>query len=353
MKTTIHFVHFSAKPGGLEVLLPQIIRELKNYEFRAFVIRPQTSNELNVYKNEKIDLTYGSNRSVIAFFKFILYVLKNKKDIFHLFNAGPFFLFILRILFVGRIIYSIHGTIYWKTIFQKLTRKPFWFLANSPRIIFISNSNYSAEVFGEKVLDSVKIKRIYNPIDLSRFNTVDVKKIADPELKIIFVGRLVEGKNLFLWIEMAEFLIKNGVKARFGIYGTGDLYKEIEKRINESEAKENIMLMGHVSEIEEVYKKSDLLLFLSEYESFGNVVIESVLCGTPVIAFNIPAMLEVFQEYPEFIVEKDKKIGEQLLHKIREIDILRSAANKASLNFKTKFGTKQHIEQLSGIYENM
>ena len=353
MKKTVHFVHFSAKPGGLEVLLPQIAKQLGNYDFKSFVIRPQGLNELNVYNETNIVITYGSNNSVEAILKFILYVLKNRNDIFHLFNAGPFYLFVLKILFVRRIIYSIHGTIYWKTSFQKLTRKLFWILANSPHIVFISNSEYSAKVFNEKILQSVMVKRIYNPIDLTRFNTDYEKKVTTPELKIVFVGRLVEGKNLFFWIEMAEFLMKSGIKAKFNIYGTGDLYDEINKRINNSKFKEKIMLNGHISKVEEVYKRSDLLLFLSEHESFGSVVIESVLCGVPVITFNIPSMIEIFNEYPEFLIDKDRNIEEQLLQKISQLDKLKEVANKASISFKEKFGTIQHIDQLTEIYRNL
>ena len=352
MKPLIYFVHYSSKPGGIEVLLPTIINEFKDWKVKVFVIRPPKEKDESVYKDIPVDIEYGSRSTLIALWKFFMLALKNDKAIFHLFNTGPFFLFVLRLTGVKKIIYSIHGTIYWRTVFQKLVRKPFWLLANSNKIVFTSNSAYSGSVFNKKILQSVNVRKIYNPIDLNRFNTSGINKSNKEEMKIIFVGRLAEGKNLFHWIETAEYLMENGIKAVFHVYGAGELQNEIEQRIKKSKYYENIKLDGHVTNIEEIYKKSDLFLFLSEYESFGNVAVESVLCGVPVIAFNIPALEEVFCDFPVFLIDKNKSTAEQVLNKVNQMDELRSAADKASIDFKIRFGAKQHLDQLSNIYRD-
>ncbi len=350
MKPVIYFVHYSVAPGGIEVLLPEIISKLNDWQVKVFVIRPPEQGDLNVYKDVPVEIRYGSNSNLVALAKLFWLAVKNRNAIYHLFNAGPFFLFALRLASVKKIVYSIHGTIYWRSSFQMLFRKLFWSLANSKRIIFTSNSEYSGKVFNEKVLKQVVVRKIYNPIDLNRFNSNSHNSTSGNELKIIYVGRLTDGKNLFTWIEAAEFLLDNDIKAVFDIYGTGELYDDIEKRIKKSKHHEKIKLKGHVLKIEEVYKKSDLLLFLSEYESFGNVAVESILCGVPVITLNIPAMKEVFADFPVFLIDRNKNIEVQVIEKVQNIGKLRSAANDAAFLFKTKFASQQHIDQLREVY---
>ena len=88
-KRVVHKIHFKAYPGGIEVLIPEIINGLKQYHFRCFVIRPPAGP--NIYDNEDISVTYGSQNKLKAYFKFIKYVRNYKNDIFHVYNLGPFF----------------------------------------------------------------------------------------------------------------------------------------------------------------------------------------------------------------------------------------------------------------------
>ena len=55
------------------------------------------------------------------------------------------------------------------------------------------------------------------------------------------------------------------------------------------------------------------MMFLSEYELFGNAVVESILCGTPVIASDIPSLREIFRNYPQFLVPADGRMGSDIL----------------------------------------
>ena len=171
--------------------------------------------------------------------------------------------------------------------------------------------------------------------------------------KIIFVGRLVNGKNFEKWMSVATFLLKNGITATFEIYGTGPYEQELKKQIQASGFGDRIKLKGYKKEIEEVYKSADLLLFLSGYESFGNVVVESILCGTPVITFDIPSMKEIFKEYPEFLVENNEQYQKDIYDKVNKISFLKNVAVKASSDFSQRFGSISHISKLEAIYNEL
>jgi glycosyltransferase involved in cell wall biosynthesis len=49
-------------------------------------------------------------------------------------------------------------------------------------------------------------------------------------------------------------------------------------------------------ELSELYASADLLLFPSLTETFGNVTLEALACGTPVLAFDCAAASELIQD---------------------------------------------------------
>ena len=55
----IHFIHLSSAPGGIEVLMPYIIKNLPGQNCRSFVVRPHPPGKNNVYENTDIPVAYG------------------------------------------------------------------------------------------------------------------------------------------------------------------------------------------------------------------------------------------------------------------------------------------------------
>jgi glycosyltransferase involved in cell wall biosynthesis len=102
--------------------------------------------------------------------------------------------------------------------------------------------------------------------------------------------------------------------------------------------------------VKNVYQENDLLLFLSKHESFGNVVVESVLTQTPVIASAIPAMKEIFSEYPEFLVELDNHIFDSIICKLKNLDSLKISVSKARKDFARKFNAENHMNRIKELY---
>jgi glycosyltransferase involved in cell wall biosynthesis len=349
MNKRIHFVHFTSKPGGIEIKRPLLIKNMLQYVFSVFVIRPPVPGEKNVYENIPVIVSYGAQGS-IAYWLLFRYSLKNRKDIFHVFNIGPLALLMLRLAGVNKLIYATHGTIYWKTGFQKSFRKMVWKLAMHNKYFITSNSEFSGNVFITKVLNEAKPLVLYNPIDTSRFipdgNTRTGLK------KIVYSGRLAKGKNLIRWIRVAESVHKKYPDIVFEIYGEGPLKKLIQAQIVGLNLENIILLKGFSDSPELIYQQTDLLIFLSEYESFGNVAVESILCETPVIVSAIPSMKEIFRNFPEFLVNLDDNLEQNILLKIEQLEFLRAMVKNAAEEFKVRFSLDQHIKKVEEVYES-
>ncbi len=97
----------------------------------------------------------------------------------------------------------------------------------------------------------------------------------------LVVGRIVGSKGLDLAVEAASKLdLKVKIVGVPAGYYTG--YKELSRK-----ARENVEFLGHVDdeELVKLYAGAKAFLALAEDEDFGMTPVESMLCGTPVIAY--------------------------------------------------------------------
>jgi glycosyltransferase involved in cell wall biosynthesis len=321
------------------------------YDFSAFVIRPPVSGEISVYSSSAIDVTYGSRSNFTALSRLYKYARHHRNHIFNAFNIGPLFLLTMRLAGVKKLVYSIHGTKYWKVKWKRFFIKVLWRLALKLDYKIISNSEFSKQTFHDQVNSKASIQVLYNPIDCHRF-TPPEQRYSNQILRIIYVGRLNKGKNLNRWIELAVMLHGVYKDARFAIYGDGPLYSSLDKQIKSLTANSYVCLKSFRPDIENIYRNADLLLFLSEYESFGNVVVESILCGTPVIASDTPSMREIFRDFPDFIVKVDNNLTDNVIQMLKEKDKLKELALKARDQFLTRFSVETHITALDRIYKS-
>lgn len=351
---TINLVHFYANPAGLEVLIPPIINALHRHKFCSFVIRPKSDYSVSIYNNLNTEVSFGSRKNLVASLRLFSFARKRRHEIFHVFNIGPIFLLTLRLSGVKRLIYSIHGTIYWHNKTDKLVIKLLWKLVLSKaNYKFTSNSIYSGDIFCKNISPHTQYEILYNFIDSNRF-CQDSKVSKNAKIKkVVYCGRLSRGKGLFLWIEIALKIHREIPDIVFEIYGMGPLKPILEERIRVSNASEYIFLKGYLEDIEMAYQGADLMLFLSEYESFGNVVVESILCNTPVLATKIPSMKEIFYDFPDFLLETYPPSASEIISKFKDIEKLRELTKIAAKTFQNRFSLDQHTEILTRLYESV
>lgn len=349
---TVHIIHFSSKPGGIEVLMPRIIEEMSDINFRVFILRPHPLEYPNVYQSSQVRIYYGHRNIVKTYFLLWKYARKFRSDIFHGFNIGPFNLLVLRLAGIRRFVYSIRGTVYWRTKKQKLIRALAWRIAVRKSYSFISNSDYSKKCFQETITKKKEIKVIYNPIASERieFNSKDPNSIPK---RIIYCGRLVNGKNLFHWIDVAVEIHKINPEIVFELFGKGYLEKELREYSKENNMEKNIRFMGFEHDVKKIYHNADILLFLSQRESFGNVVVEGILSGTPVITSSIPSMQEIFRNYPIFLVPLNDNTKKLVVTKVQDFNQLIQQTNEAAQEFSSRFSMNNYIYQIASVYHTM
>lgn len=344
------FVLMGSNPGGVELQTPLLVNSLPEYKPEVYLIHGIRTRKRDIFAGHDIKVNPGARKlpqSALCLFK---YVRQNRNAIFHGFNIGPLFLIVLRMAGADRIVYSIRGTIYGRTLLKKLITSLLWKLAAVKKTSLISNSDFSADVFHRNICQGALITRIYNPIDVNRFY---YKRKSYPEVptRIIYAGRLGKGKNLLLWIKTAALIAKQNIQTEFHLYGDGDFKAELESAAIENGLQGRITFHGFTTSIEQAYQEADLMIFLSDHESFGNVVVEAILSGLPVICSAIPSLKEIFSRYTEFLVKLDEQTPRHILELIFSYDKLNKLTLQAQAEFVQIYSAKNHIQNLKKIYD--
>lgn len=114
------------------------------------------------------------------------------------------------------------------------------------------------------------------------------------EYILSYAGRLAPEKSAGLLLEIAKNMPPQiADKVHWLIVGDGPMREQLEK-----EAPANMIFTGYLKggQLAEVYSASDLFIFPSATETFGNVVLESLASGTPVIGANSGGVRSIIED---------------------------------------------------------
>ncbi|MBX2820405.1 MAG: glycosyltransferase family 1 protein [Rhodothermaceae bacterium] len=103
--------------------------------------------------------------------------------------------------------------------------------------------------------------------------------IGENEVVISFISRLVWEKGLDIYAKVIEALSEKGIPHRSVIVGDGPVREELEARLT------NTLFLGYQrgEDLATAYACSDIFLFPSETETFGNVTLEAMASGIPAV----------------------------------------------------------------------
>ncbi|MEM6325542.1 MAG: glycosyltransferase family 1 protein [Bacteroidota bacterium] len=102
---------------------------------------------------------------------------------------------------------------------------------------------------------------------------------ADDDVVVTFVSRLVKEKSIDVYAEVVRRLSREDARVRGLVVGSGPERDAMEAMLPDA------VFTGHLGrgEIETAYASSDVFLFPSETETFGNVTLEAMASGLPAV----------------------------------------------------------------------
>ena len=168
-----------------------------------------------------------------------------------------------------------------------------------------------------------------------------------------YIGRLQNGKNVDKVIELFESVAIEFPALELHIAGDGPLSEELTLKAMESLFSKRIFFHGYVEDIASFYESVDLFVFLSAHESFGNVLVEALLTGLPVLTSNVPAFEEIHGGEALFILgdpDEFLRVKEKFQKTIRAYPALAAVAYEKSHSLANRFGVEQHLTKIEPYY---
>ena len=151
----------------------------------------------------------------------------------------------------------------------------------------------ASEGVAESILDVVKIpdkvKVIYYPVAADRIQEWSKEPVDHPwflqsEIPVVLgAGRLINQKDFPTLLRAFKLVIQ--VKpARLVILGEGKDRRQLEKLAQILGISENVAFIGFQINPFKYMKRARVFVLSSLHEGFGNVLVEAMACGTPVIS---------------------------------------------------------------------
>ena len=308
--------------GAAELLDVTLSRELEAQGYSVdlmSIYSKEYAYSGNFNKNSISNISFLGLKPGFSKFLFILYVLKlaflihyKGYNILQTSLTGATFLGATARLFskCGHIvgIHQVYTKKYNNSTYERLAP----LLFSKKRTLFYAVSNYAKEAWVKYAkISEDRISIVYNYIDkdiVLKTSNKDSERLMN-EIKInssskliINVGRVCSYKNQWLVVDALkhDLIDKNIVllfagSLDYNVQGTKAMCRKIEQIINKFNLNRHVVFLGYQNNIDSIISNSDLLVHSTNRESFGLVLVESMLLGTPIISTNVEAIPEVLK----------------------------------------------------------
>jgi N-acetyl-alpha-D-glucosaminyl L-malate synthase BshA len=278
-----HEVHFitSSVPFRLDRVYPNI------YYHEVEV------NQYSVFQYPPYDLTLASKIAEVA--------KRQKLDLIHVHYAVPHAIcaILAKQMLQNdlKIITTLHGTDITVLGYDRSLKDIIKFgIEQSDMVTAVSNDLVSQT---RELLPTEKtIETVYNFIDERVYIKQEVEElkkhyhITNDERVIIHISNFRPVKRVSDVVRSFA-LITEKVKSKLLLIGNGPELAIARQLVKELAIEEKVLFLGNQKHIAELLSMSDLMLLLSEKESFGLVALEAMACGVPVIGTHAGGVPEV------------------------------------------------------------
>ena len=181
--------------------------------------------------------------------------------------------------------------------------------------------------------EPARITTLRNGVDLKLFTPPTDRAALRQRLSIqgqtiLSVGHLIERKGHHLIIDAISKL----KEATLLIAGDGELESELRLQVHRLNLHKRVIFLGGLTQLElkEYYGAVDALVLASSREGWANVLLESMACGTPVIATKIWGTPEVVNDsMVGMLVDRTPESLQAAIEKLPKFSQQRSAQIRA------------------------
>lgn len=295
---------------------------------RKLVNRIRLPKVVELIKNQKIDLVYTNTLTVPVGAK-----AANKLGLPHIWHIREF----------GDLDHGYYFD-YGKSTFRRISGWSHQIIVNSHAVREHFTGHISAD----------KMKVIYNPVAI---NTPSVhRQKTGSDFGFLLPGAIQPGKRQEDAINAFTKLAAEFKKTTLSLAGSGiDWYREkIVKMAKESPFADRIRILSYIENPEELYEHAFVVLMTSRCEAFGNVTVEALSRGIPVIGSNCGGTREIIDDQKTGLLYEPCNVEDlynKMKYAITHQDIMLEWGARAPETIKNKFEPslirKQQIQAIN------
>ena len=180
--------------------------------------------------------------------------------------------------------------------------------ATKKAVMNITVSNALKEEMQKLGVPANKIEVLRNGVDLETFKILpELRKAKQTNFKqLVSVGNLIELKGHHLVIEA----LKNLADIELTIVGEGPMEGQLKQLAIDCDVENRVNFVGYKThqELVKLYNQADALILASSREGMPNVLLESMACGTPVLASSVGGAVEVVTSQPAGLLLEERSV---------------------------------------------
>ncbi len=214
----------------------------------------------------------------------------------------------------------------------------------------------------KELLSTTKeIDTVYNFLDEREYHKKDsaylkeILGIKEDEKVIIHVSNFRKVKHVPDVVKAFE-KIREKIPAKLLLVGDGPEKHPIMEYIKGSPVEQDILFLGKQENVSELYSISDLMLLLSEKESFGLVLLEAMACGVPCIGTEVGGIPEVITHGENgFLVPLGDvgRVADYGIQLLLDDELHSTLKENALIAVQDKFNSQKIVEQYEALYERV
>lgn len=311
--------------GGAERILVEVANSLPMEKFNTKIItRDNLASPYSLY-SERISLNFQQTKNhirkifgLIKVFKKYVHILKERNVDISL--SGSSYDNIMNIVASKfahtTAIISVHGMPSFSySKINKLSRKMSFFLAKYYSIpTIVVSQGVKTELVQIFHLNPNQIYVLYNPINTSKIHVLSQDEIPNYGINfdipiVITVGRLSIVKSQWHLIR-AFASLRQERPAQLLICGVGDEEAYLKTLAKDMGIADSVIFLGWQDNPYKYMARADVFVLSSLSESFGNVLVEAMASGCPVISADCsPGVHEIIGEHNEYGLLAEKMTG--------------------------------------------
>ena len=142
-----------------------------------------------------------------------------------------------------------------------------------------------------------------NAIDINQYKPNDTLRqmarqkygIVKGQIVLLFVGRIAKTKGVLHLIKCIPKLNSKNIKFHIFFAGDGSYLSFVKNYVNENKINDNVTFLGSVDhdKLPSYYNMADVMVLPSDMEGIPMVILESLACGTPVVASRVGGIPEL------------------------------------------------------------